>query len=146
MSRVPKKRQPFKLQILDLLLQIDVPAGIADEVASEVVNKSKSTTQMAIIRNMIIDSLRNHDAKAAKELEKRFSTVLERLEEVQLEEAGPAGEIYDEEALNALLEADEITAAELYFMEGYLGRSWQRKTDHFDTGSTELARDDRYED
>ncbi len=146
MSKVAKKRQPFKLQILDLLLQIGVPAGIADEVASEVVKKSKTDTSNEIVRSMIVENLNKHDAAAAKKLSKRFEYVEQRLIDVRLEEADPAGEIYDEEGLSELLEADEITAAELFFMEGREGRSWQRKKDHRDAGSTELAREDYYED
>ena len=146
MSKVAKKRQPFKLQIMDLLLQIGVPAGTADEVASNVVKKSKTDTSNEIIRSMIVENLRKQDATAAKKLAKRFEYVEQRLEDVRREEVGPAGEIYDEEGLNELLEADGITAAELFFMEGREGRSWQRKKDHRDAGSTELAREDYYED
>ncbi len=146
MSKVPKKRKAFKLQIMDLLLQIGLSARIADEVASNVVKKSVIDTPAETIRVMILDALREHDASAAEKLALRFEYVEKRLVEVQREEVGPAGEIYDERALDELLEADEITAAELYFMEGREGRAWQRKVDHFDTGSTELARDDRYDD
>jgi hypothetical protein len=144
--KVSRKRQPFKLQIMDLLLQLPIPAGIADDVASEVVKRSTEETPPETIRIMILDSLRTRDATAAKKLRQRFEFVQERLTSVQREEVGPGDEIYDEEALDELLEGDEITAAELYFMEGREGRAWQRKIDHFDTGSTELARDDRYED
>jgi predicted house-cleaning noncanonical NTP pyrophosphatase (MazG superfamily) len=146
MSKVAKKRQPFKLQTMDLLLQIGVAAGLADEIASEVVKKSKKDTPNKIIRDMILERLKTHDAIAAKKLAKRFEYVEQRLLDVRREEVGPAGEIYDEEGVNELLEADEITAAELFFMEGREGRSWQRKEDHRDTGSTELAREDYYED
>jgi hypothetical protein len=146
MSKVSRKRQPFKLQIMDLLLQIPVSVGIADEVASEVVKKSTEETPPETIRIMILDSLRTRDAPAAKKLAFRFEFVEQRLTDVQLEAVGPGGEIYDEQALDELLEADEITAAELYFMEGREGRAWQRKVEHFDRGSTELARDDRYDD
>lgn len=146
MSKVPKNRQPFKLQIMDLLLQIRVPAGLADEVASDVVKKSDVDTPNETIRTMILDSLRVYDAVAAEKLTKRFEYVEQRLVDVRQEEVGPAGEIYDEAALDELLKADEITAAELYFMAGREGRSWQRKVEHFDKGSTELAREDRYDD
>jgi hypothetical protein len=146
MSKVPKDRRPFKLQIMDLLLQLNVPAGTAQEIATEVIKGSTKETSPDIIRSMILDSLRNRDAKAAEKLAFRFEWVEQRLQDVQLREVGPAGEIYDEEALDKLLEADEITAAELYFMEGREGRAWQRKIEHFDTGSTELAREDRYDD
>jgi len=146
MSKVPKNRQPFKLQIMDLLLQFKVSSGLADEVASMVVLKSDPDTPAETIRSMIIDFLRPHDAPSAKLLAQRFQYLGQRLEEVKLEETGPADEIYDEAALDELLEADEITAAELYFMEGREGRAWQRRTDHFDGGSTELAREDRYDD
>ena len=146
MSKVPKNRQPFKLQIMDLLLQFKVSAGIADEVASTVVLESDRNTPAETIRSMILDFLRPHDAPAAKLLAQRFEYLAKRLEEVQLEEPGPGDEIYDEAALDELLEADEITAAELYFMEGREGRAWQRRVAHFDSGSTELAREDRYDD
>ncbi|MFX1319587.1 MAG: hypothetical protein ACFE9O_10675, partial [Promethearchaeota archaeon] len=95
---------------------------------------------------MLLDSLRKRDAKAAKQLASRFEFVEQRLQDIPREKVEPGEEIYDEEALDELLEADEITAAELYFMEGYKGRAWQRKTDHIDTVSTELAEDDRFED
>lgn len=146
MSKVSRKRQSFKLQIMDLLLQIPVPAGVADEIASEVVKKSTVDTPPETIRIMILDSLRNRDALAAEKLAFRFEFVEQRLADVKLDVVAPGGEIYDEQALDELLEADEITAAELYFMEGREGRAWQRKVEHFDRGSTELARDDRYED
>lgn len=146
MSKVPKKRQAFKLQIMDLLLQFKVSAGVADEVASTVVLKSDIDTPIETIRTMILDFLRPHNAPKARLLAQRFEYLAQRLEEVQLKEPGPADEIYDEAALDELLEADEITAAELYFMEGREGRAWQRRADHFDSGSTELAREDRYDD
>ena len=146
MSKVSRKRQPFKLQIMDLLLQLPVPAGIADEVASEVVKNSTEETPAETIRTMILDSLRSRDATAAEKLAFRFEHVEQQLSTVQRDKVGPGGEIYDEKALDELLEADEITAAELYFMEGREGRAWQRKIEHFDRGSTELAREDRYED
>ncbi len=95
---------------------------------------------------MIIDYLCKHDALAAERLAKRFEYVERRLEDVRKQEVGPGGEIYDEKAVDELLNADEITAAELYFMEGREGRRWERKDEHFDTGSTELAREDRYDD
>lgn len=146
MSNVPKKRQPFKLQLMDLLLEIGISAGTANIVATEVVRNSTIDTPLETIRNMICDSLRIHDAVAASKLEKRFAQLEQSLEASLLEEVGPAGEIYDEEAVNELLKADQITAAELFFMEGREGRSWQRKRAHRDSLSTELARDDRYED
>ncbi len=146
MSKFPQKRRPFKLQIMDLLLQLPVSAGVADEVASAVVKNSTQETPPETIRTMILDNLRTHDVKAAEKLEQRFEFVQERLTTVRRESADPGEEIYDEKALEELLEADEITAAELYFMEGYEGHAWQRKNDHFDTVSTELAQDDRYDD
>ncbi len=146
MSKVSKKRQPFRLQLMDLLLQLPVSAEIAQEVASEVVKNSSVETPPETIRIMILDSLRKRDSTAAEKLSFRFKFVEHCLATVQRETVGPAGEIYDEEALDELLEADEITAAELYFMEGREGRAWLRKVEHFDSVSTELARDDRYED
>ena len=101
---------------------------------------------METIRTMILDFLQPFDAPTTKLLAQRFEYLAQRLEEVQLKEPGPADEIYDEAALDELLEADEITAAELYFMEGREGRAWQRRTAHFDRGSTELSREDRYDD
>ncbi|MFW9934269.1 MAG: hypothetical protein ACFFDU_01890 [Candidatus Thorarchaeota archaeon] len=146
MSKVSKKREPFKLQIMDLLLQLPVPAGIADEVAGEVMKHSTRDTPPETIRSMIIDSLRKHDAMAAEKLAIRFEYVERSLENIQRDTIGPAGEIYDEQALDELLEDDEITAAELYFMEGREGHVWQRKKEHVDTVSTELAEEDRYDD
>ena len=146
MSTITKNRQPFKLQIMDLLLKMRLSAGVAEEVATEVVKNSDVNTPPETIQTMICDSLRKHDAPAADKLVARFEFVQQRLEDVRREEVGPAGEIYDEEAIDELLKADEITAAELFFMEGREGRSWQRKTDHRDTGSTELTREDYYED
>jgi hypothetical protein len=146
MSKISKKRKPIKLQIMDLLLQLPMPAGIADEVASEVMKHSTKNTPSETIRSMIIDSLRKRDAMAAEKLALRFEYVERSLENIQRETIGPAGEIYDEQALNELLEDDEITAAELYFMEGRKGRVWKRKKEHVDTVSTELAEEDRYDD
>ncbi|MFW9831539.1 MAG: hypothetical protein ACFFD8_07165 [Candidatus Thorarchaeota archaeon] len=146
MSKIVKKRQPFKLQIMDLLLQHGVPTEIADEVASEIIKGSNEDTPIETIRVMLLDQLRKHDVSIADKLSKRFEFCFERLEEIRLDEVGPAGEIYDDQALDDLLEADEITAAELFFMEGREGRAWQRKTEHRDTGSTELSREDYYED
>jgi hypothetical protein len=131
---------------MDLLLEMELSAGVAKEVATEVVNNSDVDTPPETIQTMICDSLRKHDAPAADKLAARFEYVQQRLEDVRREEVGPAGEIYDEEAIDELLKADEITAAELFFMEGREGRSWQRKTDHRDAGSTELTREDYYED
>ena len=146
MSKVAKNRQPFKLQIMDLLLEMKLSAGIANEVATEVIKNSEENTPPETIQTMICDSLRKHDAPAADKLMARFETVQQRLEDVRRKEVGPAGEIYDEQAVDELLKADEITAAELFFMEGREGRSWQRKSDHRDAGSTELTREDYYED
>jgi hypothetical protein len=146
MSKVPKNRQQFKLQIMDLLLQFKISAGVADEVASKVILESTIETPIETIRSMILDFLRPCDAPTAKLLAQRFEYLAQQLETVQLKETGPGGEIYDETALDELLKADEITAAELYFMEGREGRAWQRSTAHFDSGSTELAREDRYDD
>lgn len=146
MSKVSKKRKPFKLQIMDLLLQLPVPAGIADEVASEVIKHSTKDTPPETIRSIIIDSLRTHDAIAAEKLALRFEYVERSLANIQRETIEPASEIYDEQALDELLEDDEITAAELYFMEGRKGHVWQRKKEHIDTVSTKLAEEDRYDD
>ncbi|MFX1403668.1 MAG: hypothetical protein ACFE9D_04260 [Promethearchaeota archaeon] len=146
MSKIPKNLRQFKLQTIDLLLQLNVAAGVAEEVATEVMRASTKESSADVIRSMLLDSLRKRDAKAAKQLASRFEFVEQRLQDIPREKVEPGEEIYDEEALDELLEADEITAAELYFMEGYKGRAWQRKTDHIDTVSTELAEDDRFED
>jgi hypothetical protein len=145
MSRVEKKRQPFKLQIMDLLIEIGLSSGIADEVAIEVVKNSEEDTPIETIRIMILKSLRKYDAKAAQKLALRFQYIEKQLEDVR-RKAERGDEIYDEQAVIELLKADEITAAELFFMEGRAGRSWQRKTDHRDAGSTELSREEYYED
>ena len=145
MSKVEKKRQPFKLQIMDLLIEIGLSSGIADEVAIEVVKNSEKDTPIETIRIMILKSLRKYDAKAAKKLALRFQYIEKQLEDVR-RKTERGDEIYDEQAVIELLKADEITAAELFFMEGRAGRSWQRKTDHRDAGSTELSREEYYED
>ena len=145
MSRVEKKRKPFKLQIMDLLIKIGLSSGIADKVAIEVVKNSEEDTPIETIRIMILKSLRKYDAKAAKKLALRFQYIEKQLEDVR-RKAERGDEIYDEQAVIELLKADEITAAELFFMEGRAGRSWQRKTDHRDAGSTELSREEYYED
>ena len=145
MSRVEKKRKPFKLQIMDLLIEIGLSSGIADEVAFEVVKKSEEDTPIETIRIMILKSLRKYDAKAAQKLALRFQYIEKQLEDVR-RKTERGDEIYDEQAVIELLKADEITAAELFFMEGRAGRSWQRKTDHRDAGSTELSREEYYED
>ncbi len=144
-SRVEKKRKPFKLQIMDLLIEIGLSSGIADEVAFEVVKKSEEDTPIETIRIMILKSLRKYDAKAAQKLALRFQYIEKQLEDVR-RKTERGDEIYDEQAVIELLKADEITAAELFFMEGRAGRSWQRKTDHRDAGSTELSREEYYED
>ncbi|MFX1319676.1 MAG: hypothetical protein ACFE9D_11460 [Promethearchaeota archaeon] len=144
-SRVEKKRQPFKLQIMDLLIEIGLSSGIADEVAIEVVKNSEEDTPIEAIRIMILKSLRKYDAKAAQKLEQRFEYIEQQLEEVR-QKVERGEEIYDEQAVVELLKDDVITAAELFFMEGRAGRSWQRKTDHRDAGSTELSREEYYED
>ena len=145
MSKVEKKRQPFKLQIMDLLIEIGLSSGIADEVAIEVVKNSEEDTPIETIRIMILKSLRKYDAKAAHKLAQRFQYIEKQLEDVR-RKTERGDEIYDEQAVIELLKADEITAAELFFMEGRAGRSWQRKTDHRDAGSTELSREEYYED
>jgi hypothetical protein len=144
-SRVEKKRKPFKLQIMDLLIEIGLSSGIADEVAIDVVKNSEEDTPIETIRIMILKSLRKYDAKAAQKLALRFQYIEKQLEDVR-RKAERGDEIYDEQAVIELLKADEITAAELFFMEGRAGRSWQRKTDHRDAGSTELSREEYYED
>lgn len=146
MAKIPKNRQIFKLQIMDLLLRFNVPAGVADKVANQVIVKSKINTPIETIRVMILDLLRSYDALTTEKLAQRFAHLERQFEQIRLEEAEPGGEIYDEAALIELLEADEITVAELFFMEGREGRAWKRRADHLDSGSTELAREDRYDD
>ena len=68
------------------------------------------------------------------------------LDEARSSEINPAGEIYDETASDELLESDEITAAEFYFMMGREGSSWQRKKKHYDTTSTETSSEEYYDD
>ncbi len=68
------------------------------------------------------------------------------LDEARSSEISPAGEIYDEIASDELLESDEITAAEFYFMMGREGSSWQRKKKHYDTTSTETSSEEYYDD
>ncbi|MHA2314467.1 MAG: hypothetical protein ACXACF_04180 [Candidatus Hermodarchaeia archaeon] len=83
MSKVEKKRQPFKLQIMDLLIEIGLSSGIADEVASEVVKNSEEDTPIETIRIMILKGLRKYDAKAAQKLALRFEYIEQRLEGVR---------------------------------------------------------------
>ncbi len=146
MSKVEKKRQPFKLQIMDSLIEIGLSSSIADEVASDVVNNSEEDTPIDTIRIMVLKSLQKLDPNAARKLALRFEYAKQQLEDVRREEVEPGDEIYDEQAVEELLKADKITAAELFFMAGRAGRGWQRKTDHRDAGSTELAREEYYED
>ena len=146
MTKIPKKRRAFWQQLLDLLLRVTVPVAQAHEVADEVIKKSTLETPMETIRSMILDSLRQRNAPAAQRLEKRFERVKYVLNRVPSTKVSPAGEIYDEAASDELLESDKITAAELFFMEGREGRSWQRKRGHHDSTSTEMASEEYYED
>ena len=146
MTEISKERRPFWQQLFDLLLSIDVLSDIAIEVADEVINNSTLETPIETIRSMILDSLRLRDDHAAERLAKRFEYLNNLLTEVRTQEVGPGGEIYDELASDELLKLDEITAAELYFMEGREGRSWQRKKKHYDTTSTETASEEYYDD
>ncbi len=57
MSTIAKNRQPFKLQIMDLLLEMGLSAGVAKEVATEVVKNSEVNTPPETIQTMICDSL-----------------------------------------------------------------------------------------
>jgi hypothetical protein len=132
--------------LLDLLLQINVPAKTAVEISREVIEKSTLDTPMETIRSIILDSLRERDEKAADRLETRFDQVRYVLTRKDDPRADLRGEIYDAEEADRMLEADEITAAELYFMEGREGRSWQRKTHHRDSTSTAMTSEDRYDD
>lgn len=143
---LPKNRRLFRQQILDLLLRINVATGSAVEVADEVIKKSTSETPMETIRSIMLDSLRERDAPAAVKLEGRFKQIRLILSREDDPRVDLRGEIYDQETADEMLEADEITAAELYFMEGREGRSWQRKRAHRDSTSTHLAADERLDD
>lgn len=144
---MPKNnRKPFKQMLLDLLLQVNISATIAVEVANEVIENSTLDTPMETIRSIIVDSLRKRDAKAADRLTSRFDQVRYVLTRKDDPKTDFRGEIYDEEAADKMLEDDEITAAELYFMEGWEGHSWRRKTNHHDSTSTAMSSEDRYDD
>ena len=143
---MPKSRRPFRQQILDLLLRMNVATSTAVEVADEVIKKSTSETPIETIRSIMLDSLRKRDAPTAAKLEDRFEQIRLILTRSDDPRADLKGEIYDAETADEMLEADEITAAELYFMEGREGRSWQRKRAHHDSTSTHLAADDRLDD
>ncbi|MFX1319830.1 MAG: hypothetical protein ACFE9O_11925, partial [Promethearchaeota archaeon] len=75
MSKIPKNLRQFKLQTIDLLLQLNVAAGVAEEVATEVMRASTKESSADVIRSMLLDSLRKRDAKAAKQLASRFEFV-----------------------------------------------------------------------
>lgn len=136
----------LKHGIMDMLLRIGVSASMARKVAMDVVSKTTAETPVETIRTMIVDSLQQLNAKAAKALTQRFAQIQRQLRERERKQVAPGGEIYDERAIDELLEADEITAAELFFMEGREGRSWRRKTSHRDTTSVELAGEEYFED
>jgi hypothetical protein len=146
MTEIPKERQPFWQQLFDLLLGVDVPPEAAIDVADEVIQESTLETPMETIRSMILDSLRKQDDVAAEKLAKRFERAKYILNESRNSEISPGGEIYDDFASDKLLEDDEITAAELYFMEGREGRSWQLKKKHYDTTSTETSSEEYFDD
>jgi hypothetical protein len=149
MTEIPQERQPFRQQLFDLLLRVDVSTDIAIEVTDEVIKQSTMETPIETIRSMILDSLRKRNEKASTKLSDRFEQLKIILEEAPDSEIGPAGEIYDETASDELLESDEITAAEFYFMMGREGRSWQRKKKHYDTTyttSTETPSEEYYDD
>ena len=147
MSEVPKERRPFKLQIMDLLLQNRVAAETARDVAVEVIENSTTETPMETIRTMILDSLEQRDIDASKRLAHRFAQIKQYL---SVRSRGPPAstgeEIYGEESRDQLLDDDEITAAEAFFMEGREGHPWLRKRGHRDTRSIELAEGDYFDD
>jgi hypothetical protein len=146
MTEIPKERQPFWQQLFDLLLGVAVPTETAIEVADEVIQGSTLETPMETIRSMILDSLRKQDDIAAEKLAKRFERAKYILNESRNTEVSLGGEVYDELASDKLLEDDEITATELYFMEGREGRNWQRKKKHYDTKSTETSSEEYFDD
>jgi hypothetical protein len=146
MTEIPKERQPFWQQLFDLLLGVDVPTETAIEVADEVIHGSTLETPMETIRSMILDSLRKQNDLAAEKLAKRFERAKYILNESRSTKVSLGEEIYDELASDKLLEDDEITAAELYFMEGREGRNWQRKKKHYDTTSTETSSEEYFDD
>ncbi len=147
MSEVPKERRPFKQLIMDLLLQNKVTAESARAVAVEVIEKSTMDTPMETIRSMIVDSLEKRNQAAAKRLAERFAKIKQYLS-IQSGDSpeSTADEIYDEETRDQLLDDDEITAAEAFFMEGREGHLWLRKERHRDTKSVELAEEDYFDD
>lgn len=147
MSEIPKDRRPFKQQIMDLLLQIGVSAAMAREVAVEVITNSTIETPAETIRTMMIDYIEARDADAAGRLAQRFTLVKQYLQARSREPTtSPGSEVYDEEARDQLLEDDEITAAEAFFMEGREGHPWQRKREHRDSRSVQLAEEEYFED
>jgi len=146
MTEIPKERLPFWQQLFDLLLSVNVSTDIAIEVTDEVIKQSTMETPIETIRSMILDSLRKRNKKASSKLFDRFEQLKIILDEARGSEIGPAGEIYDETASDELLESDEITAAEFYFMMGREGSSWQRKKKHYDTASTETSSEEYYDD
>ncbi len=147
MSEVPKERRSFKQQIMDLLLQIGVSAAVARTVAVEVIAKSTIETPIETIRVMMVDSLKARDDAAAERLEQRFAYVEQRLQAREREAPTSTGlEVYGEETRDSLLEDDEITAAEVFFMEGKEGHPWRRKRGHRDSRSVELAEEEYFDD
>ena len=146
MTEIPKERQPFWQQLFDLLLRIDVSTDIAIEVTDEIIKQSTMETPIETIRSMILDSLNIRNKKASKKLSDRFEELKIILDDARSSEVTPAGEIYDEIASDELLNSDEITAAEFYFMMGREGSSWQRKKKHYDTTSTETSSEEYYDD
>ncbi len=147
MSRVPKERRPFKQQIMDLLIQIGVSAAVARTVAVEVINNSTIDTPIETIRIMMIDSLKEKDTAAAERLEQRFAQLEHWLQAREREAPTSTGsEVYGEATRDSLLDDDEITAAELFFMEGREGHLWRRKRAHRDSRSVELAEGEYFED
>jgi len=103
-------------------------------------------TPIETIRSMILDSLRERNEKASSKLSDRFEQLKTILDEARGSEIDPIEEIYDEIASDELLDSDEITAPEFYFMMGREGRSWQRKKKHYDTTSTETSSEEYYDD
>ncbi|MFX1518744.1 MAG: hypothetical protein ACFFCD_02320 [Promethearchaeota archaeon] len=145
-TEIPKERQPFWQQSLDLQLRVEIPTETAIEVADEVILESTLEIPMETIRSMILDSLRKQDNLAVEKLTKRVERAKYIMNESLKSEVSSGGEIYDELASDKLLEDDEITAAELYFIEGRERCSWQHKKMHYDTKSTETTSEEYYDD
>jgi hypothetical protein len=146
MSELQGKRRFLKQRILDLLLKLKVSAEAAEGVATDVVTRSNTRTPLETLRSMIVDSLAARNPSAGKRLAQLFSKTQRRI--ARQDQAGAASEedVYGEQNLRELLEDDEITAAELFFMEGRFGHRWKSGRSHRDSASVETSKEDYFED